>query len=357
MRYEEMMRKTTIIPILSLVLIMLPLAAGVPAEAAAGPSPLTIQAPAVTGNAPQDPAPASALKSGSSLIGYTEAEIRQQLLQKYDKPLPQYRRISGAAADADYQPGTLDVKIPSYFFPKAKTVTVGERFQQNADGSLGIRSETRQAQINQEKTGRDGAAEREPVEIGGKQTVPAVPFQYKTVNVQVMVLGESPFRPLHDNDFLWQENNRGGYRTPLLRSFKNDPLKGLPAEGPMILRCGAENEILSVTMDDPADTYYYKNANTFPSFGSAVPIFTETRKNIQGTTVEIQYIRYYTGGQYSLAVVSAAENAGKIYRTAVVFPESEQYEYLPKALYVIENQRAIPTGPLQKTPAKGKTGA
>ena len=98
---------------------------------------------------PVPPAPAAATdgttgireEGNTALIGYTEAEIRQQLLQKYSRPLPKYRRLSGGPADTEYQPGTLDVKIPSYFFPAQVPRMVGEDFLWNADGSLGLRPE------------------------------------------------------------------------------------------------------------------------------------------------------------------------------------------------------------------------
>jgi hypothetical protein len=57
--------------------------------------------------------------------------------------------------------------------------------------------------------------------------------------------------------------------------------------------------------------------------------------------VNIKYIRYFISGQYCLIVDGSCESAGKTCRAAVVFPESKQYEYLPKALYVMENLKAI----------------
>lgn len=335
---------------------------------------------------PVRPVPAAAIggtttasEGDTALMGYTEAEIRQQLLQKYGRPLPQYRRLSGSPADTEYQPGTLDVKIPSYFFPASVPRMVGEDFLWNADGSLGLRPEVQArrraeaAASEKRETGQmEAAAEREnsskqadaaldgpkkqpwPVSAGqGKKAEANRPApRYKRIEVQILELGKSPFPALYAHDFLWLKNDRGGYNIPLPRLFRQDPLKGLPAEGPMLLRHGAEDEILAVTVDDPADTYYYKNAGTLPLFGKAKPVFSETRRNTGGMDVDIQYIRYYTGGHYSLVVLSAVKNGGKTYRTAVVFPESKQYEYLPRALYMIENQKVIPvTAPVSGVPA------
>ena len=105
----------------------------------------------------------------------------------------------------------------------------------------------------------------------------------------------------------------------------------------MLIRDAGRHEFMAVTVDDPADTYYYKNQDTFPGYGKALPVFTETRKNVQGDDVTIKYIRRYVDAQQCLIVDSSGKRAGKTYRIAVIFPESKQYEYLPKALYVIEN--------------------
>ena len=123
-------------------------------------------------------------------------------------------------------------------------------------------------------------------------------------------------------------------------SLSQNPLLQVPASGPMLIRNAGQNEFMAVTTDDPADTYYYKNQDTFPSYGKAAPIFTETRKTFQGDDVNIKYIRRYVSGEYCLIVDSAAKRAGKTYRMAVVFPERKQNEYLPKALYAIENLKA-----------------
>ncbi|MBQ9698075.1 MAG: hypothetical protein IJV46_06005, partial [Acidaminococcaceae bacterium] len=65
------------------------------------------------------------------------------------------------------------------------------------------------------------------------------------------------------------------------------------------------------------------------------------RKTIQNSDMNIKYIRYFMGGQYCLIVDGSCERAGKTYRMAVVFPEEKQHEYLPKALYALENLKAL----------------
>ena len=47
--------------------------------------------------------------------GYTEAEIRQQIIQRYAAPRPEFRLLSGAFVGSGYRPGTMDVKIPTLF--------------------------------------------------------------------------------------------------------------------------------------------------------------------------------------------------------------------------------------------------
>ena len=286
--------------------------------------------------------------------GYTEAEIREQIQRKYTQPRPEFRLVSGAFAGSGYRPGTLDVKIPTMFFPPDVMQDVSETFLENPDGTFGTRpredrgretssySPEPQNQLD-EQEGRKNGAVSSPVK--NKSTVqkgitPVKPKQ-KTITVQVQVPAPSPFRPLAKGDFYWYSNHKGHYVTALPGSLPRDPLLKVPASGPMLIRDAGEHEFMAVTVDDPADTYYYKNQDTFPSYGKTVPVFTETRKNIQNDDVSIKYIRRYVDGQHCLIVDSAGKRAGKTYRVAVVFPENKQYEYLPKALYIIENLRGI----------------
>ena len=296
-------------------------------------------------------------------IGYTEAEIREQMIKKYTRPRAAFRRVSGADAGADYAPGSLDVKIPALFFPEDVVKEVSEDFTENRDGTFGIRaygdsgtqlsgySEAAQRQLQEVQqrkaqdelkqkkraNSRKGMARQQP------QTRTAHPAnqKFKTITVQVNEPAPSPFRPLSAGDFRWFTNNKGHYVAALLYSLPEDPLKGLPAEGPTVIRSAAQDEFMAVSLDDPSDTYYYKNAGTFPDYGKALPVYTETRKTIQGSDVNIKYIRYFIGGQYCLIVDGSSERQGKTCRAAVVFPESRQLEYLPKALYVMENLKVI----------------
>lgn len=279
--------------------------------------------------------------------GYTEAEIRQQILQRYASPRPEFRLVSGAFAGSGYRPGTMDVKIPTLFFPPDVMQDVSETFLENPDGTFGTRSREDRAgglssygaEARQQLLKQAGEKNGEPVPATAPLHTGTMTAKqkHKTITVQVHVPAPSPFRPLAKGDFYWFNNHKGNYVTALLGSLSRDPLLQVPASGPMLIRDAGQHEFMAVTVDDPADSYYYKNQDTFPGYGKAVPVFTETRKNVQGDDVNIKYIRRYVDGQQCLIVDSAAKRAGKTYRIAVVFPESKQCEYLPKALYVIEN--------------------
>ena len=286
--------------------------------------------------------------------GYTEAEIREQIQRKYTQPRPEFRLVSGAFAGSGYRPGMLDVKIPTMFFPPDVMQDVSETLPENPDGTFGTRTrDDREGETGSyspeaqkqlaEQTGRIIGAVSAPAQ--NKATVhpgrAAARTKYKTITVQVPVPAPSPFRPLAKGDFYWYSNHQGHYVTALPGSLPQNPLLQVPATGPMLIRDAGQHEFMAVTVDDPADTYYYKNQDTFPGYGKAVPVFTETRKTAQGDDVSIKYIRRYVDGQQCLIVDSSAKRAGKTYRVAVVFPESKQYEYLPKALYIIENLKGI----------------
>ena len=283
--------------------------------------------------------------------GYTEEEIRQQMIGRYAVPRPEFRLLSGAFAGSGYLPGTLDVKIPTLFFPPDVMQDVSETFLENPDGTFGTRpredrtgdlssygAEARQQLLKQ--TG-ETTGEHAPASAQLHPGPAAARTKYKTITVQVPVPAPSPFRPLAKEDFYWYNNHKGHYVTALPGSLPQNPLLQVPATGPMLIRDAGQHEFMAVSVDDPADTYYYKNQATFPGYGKAVPVFTETRKTAQGDDVSIKYIRRYVDGQQCLIVDSAAKRAGKTYRVAVVFPESKQYEYLPKALYIIENLKGI----------------
>jgi len=291
----------------------------------------------------------------SGTMGYTEAELRERLAKKYIQPKPEFRRVSGAVAGADYRPGTMDVKIPSLFFPPDEVKDVSETFAENPDGTFGVRapddrhslhtgySSAARQQLQEEQRRRIKAAPggaSQPKGTAGYNRGNANP-KYKTVTIQVPVPAPSPFRALTNGDFRWFTNSKGHYVVALPSSLPQNPLQGLPADGPMAIRNASQSEFMAVTSDDPSDTYYYKNQDTFPNYGKAVPVYTETRKNIQGDDVAIKYIRYYLGGQYCIIVDSAGKRGVRTYRAAFVFPESKQYEYLPKALYAIENLKGL----------------
>ena len=285
--------------------------------------------------------------------GYTEAELRERMVKQYTPPKPAFRRVSGAAVGSDYRPGTLDVKIPSLFFPKEELRDVSETFTENPDGTFGTRapgdtvrygsgySAAAQKQLQEEQK-RAGGPGRAGSQVSAKPPAQAaaVRGKQKTITVQIKVAAPSPFRALSKGDFYWFNNNKGHYLAVLPGSLSQDPLLQVPATGPMLIRDAGQNEFMAITTDDPSDTYYYKNQDTFPSYGKVAPVFTETRKTLQGDDVNIKYIRRYLGGEYCLIVDSAAKKAGKTYRMAVVFPERKQNEYLPKALYAIENLKA-----------------
>lgn len=284
----------------------------------------------------------------SNAMGYTEAELRERMIRQHTQIRPDFRLVSGAFVGSGYRPGTMDVKIPKLFFPPDTMQDVSETFLENPDGTFGTRAPEDQlnglssygaeAQQQLQSQGSGNAGEGSyPVHSG----TASARAKYKTITVQVPVPAPSPFRPLAAGDFRWFTNSRGHYVVALPASMPYDPLQKLPAFGPMLLRNTSQKEFMAVTADDPADTYYYKNQDTFPGYGKAVPVFTETRKNIQGDDVKIQYIRRYIGGEHCLIVDSAGQRAGKTYRTAIVFPESKQYEYLPKALYMIETLKGM----------------
>ena len=307
--------------------------------------------------------PATTAPTPGKPVGYTETEIKERMIRKYTAFRTEFRKVSGAAVGADYRPGTTDVKIPNLFFPPDVLQDVSESFLENPDGTFGTRSSEGQAdkypaysaetqkQILEQaggKTGKDGS----PANTGNisrheqhKNTAPTgaitVRAKYKTITVQVPVPAPSPFRPLAAGDFRWFTNSKGHYVVALPASMPYDPLRELPAFGPMLLRSTSQKEFMAVTADDPTDTYYYKNRDTVPDYGKAIPVFTETRKNIQGDEISIKYIRRYIGGEYCLLVDSTGQRAGKTYRAAVVFPESRQYEYLPKVLYMMETLKGI----------------
>ena len=285
--------------------------------------------------------------------GYTEAEIQARMLRQYAQPKPAFRRVSGTFAGTDYRAGTLDVKIPTLFFPPDVMQDVSETFPENPDGTFGTRSpeemaggfssygaEAQKQLLEQagQKTGtgavKSPAQQKKPLYNNASRS------KYKTITVQVPVPAPSPFHPITKGDFYWFSNTKGHYLAVLPGSLSQDPLLQVPATGPMLIRNAGQHEFIAVTVDDPADAYYYKNQDTFPGYGKAVPVFTEMRKNFQGDDVNIKYIRRYVDGQQCLIVDSAGKRAGKTYRVAVIFPESKQYEYLPKALYAIENLKA-----------------
>lgn len=284
----------------------------------------------------------------SNTMGYTEAELQERMIRQHTQIRPDFRLVSGAFVGSGYRPGTMDVKIPKLFFPPDSMQDVSETFLENPDGTFGTRAP--EDQLNgfssygaeaQQQLRREGNRKYGTGGSPAYSGTAAARAKYKTITIQVPVPAPSPFRPLAAGDFRWFTNSKGRYVVALPASMPYDPLQKLPAFGPMMLRNTSQKEFMAVTTDDPADTYFYKNQDTFPGYGKAVPVFTETRKNIQGDDVKIQYIRRYIGGEHCLIVDSAGQRAGKTYRTAIVFPESKQHEYLPKALYMIETLKGF----------------
>lgn len=297
--------------------------------------------------------PAAAVKVPAGTLGYTEAEIREQMIRKHTPSRPDFRLVSGAFVGSGYRPGTMDVKIPVLFFPPNEIKDVSETFLENPDGTFGTKAPEgngngplsygaeAQKQLAAQAGSVKSSKQLKSAQPEKQEGAAAARQKYKTITVQVPVPAPSPFRPLAAGDFRWYTNSKGHYVVALPVSMPYDPLQKLPALGPALLRNASQKEFMAVTTDDPEDTYYYKNQDTFPDYGKTVPLFTETRKNIQGDNVNIKYIRRYIGGDYCLIVDSSGKRGNKTYRTAVVFPESKQYEYLPKALYMIETLKGI----------------
>ncbi|MGI6263626.1 MAG: hypothetical protein ACOYKB_07315 [Succiniclasticum sp.] len=278
-------------------------------------------------------------------IGYTEAEIKAQLNKQYQQPLPKFRTVSGASADQNYRPGSTDVKIPALFFPPVVAKPVSASYRINPDGTYGLRPEyaaQRKAYEDaQAAWQQQAAATRQGGAAAAKKTAPAkksaATDHYKAITGWINVPAPSPFRAFTTASFRYITNPDGGYNVPVLRMYSADPMKGLPQSGPMMLREASNYSFMAATVDDPSDTYHYKNKGTFPTLSNASPIFTETRQSVEGLDTEVAYYRYYVSGMKCLAVVSAMKSGEKTYRLFQIFPESYEYTYLPQVLYAVEN--------------------
>ena len=287
-------------------------------------------------------------------IGYTEAEIQAQLNKQYQQKLPEYRTVSGGQADTGYKPGSLDVKIPVCFFPEAVAKPVTGTYTVNADGTYGMRPEYAQKlkawEAEKAALARQAAAaaaegqDKATVEKAqGAAKAPAKTVSYKTITGWVNVPAPSPFQAFSAGDFDYISNSEGGYNVPVVRAFQTDPLQGLPQSGPMMLRSASSAAFLAATVDDPDDTYHYKNSDTFPEIPNVKPLFTETRKSREGYDTSITYFRYYVSGTECFAVDSSMKAGRRTYRLFQLFPEEGLYTYLPKALYAVENLHTIAT--------------
>lgn len=321
-------------------------AAGQTAAAAA------TKTPATTPTQAQTPAPAIAAPQGP--IGYTEAEIQDQLNKQYQQKLPEYRTVSGGQADTGYTPGSLDVKIPAFFFPDVIAKPVTGTYRLNADGTYGMRPEYAQklkayeaekAALAQQAAAAAAEGQDKAVveKAQGAAKAPAPAVRYKTVTGWVNVPAPSPFHAFATGDFNYISNSEGGYNVPVVWACRTDPLQGLPQSGPMMLRSASEAAFVAATVDDPDDTYHYKNSDTFPKIPNVKPVFTETRKSREGYDTAITYFRYYVSGTECFAVDSSMKAGRKTYRLFQLFPENGFYSYLPKALYAVENMHTIAT--------------
>lgn len=287
-------------------------------------------------------------------IGYTEAEIQDQLNKQYQQKLPEYRTVSGGQADTGYTPGSLDVKIPAFFFPDVIAKPVTGTYRLNADGTYGMRPEYAQklkayeaekAALAQQAAAAAAEGQDKAVveKAQGAAKAPAPAVRYKTVTGWVNVPAPSPFHAFATGDFNYISNSEGGYNVPVVWACRTDPLQGLPQSGPMMLRSASEAAFVAATVDDPDDTYHYKNSDTFPKIPNVKPVFTETRKSREGYDTAITYFRYYVSGTECFAVDSSMKAGRKTYRLFQLFPENGFYSYLPKALYAVENMHTIAT--------------
>ncbi len=230
--------------------------------------------------------------------------------------------VAAAEGNDDYQPGTLNVRMPSAFIPAPIPVEVEVPLE---PGDVGYAEAQAQIQQRAAASGKNNASSRLPL----------------TKTITKYVSAPSPFQDISYSDFQYYANPEGHYQLSLPKAFGHDPLKGLPISGPAFIRSKSDVRFMAATVDDPTDTKHYRNQKTFPDFKDLDPITTETRRTVQNYPAECRYLNYRMGedGTDCLVITAAINDSGKTYRLLYVFPYEYRYRFLPLALYSLENFR------------------
>lgn len=285
--------------------------------------------------------------------GQAEAEAGFSVSASDDSSLGQLPP-SAPARQADlyyknYEPGTLNVKIPAAFLPPAYEVELAAplNYPVAAGGIIPkdlpdpVVPPSRMELINpgdpdyKVPTATDGT-------LGPAAKAPVPQYRMvapPTKKVRKLIQPPSPYEVPSPGYFVWLHSKAGNYNLAVPKAFGGNPLEGLPLDGPMLVRSGSNDHLMAATVDDPADTRYYRNQDSFPALTVSADILTEQRPLVENKVATVVYQRVSVGGVACLALTASCKSGTKVYRSFYVFPEEEKYALLPRCIYSIENLR------------------
>ena len=243
-----------------------------------------------------------------------------------------------------YEPGGLNVRLPAALLPPSYEVELDAPLDYPvAAGGLNpaglpdpVVPPARMEQI------QPGDPDYKPAVDGSGVKAPSV--QYRTVpskskKVRKLIQPPSPYEVPTPGNFSWLHNKAGDYNLPVPYAFGGNPLDKLPLDGPMLVRSQSTDRMMAFTVDDPTDTRYYSNQNSFPTLTVYDNIVTEHRPLVENKTGTILYQRVNVGEVTCLALTASYKVGTKTYRGLYIFPEEEKYTLLPRCIYSIENLR------------------
>jgi len=279
----------------------------------------------------------------------------------------------------DYIPGTFSTQIPERFLPQPTeewievSADYDERVGRVVPGTAAKearareqreRKKAQEAAVSQPLTPNESGSRLQPNEkkvpdgsTDKKESLPGIPAPRpqtvapqqkvdaqtnndaipKTKKILKLTSPPNPYRMPQWSDFRAIRNASGKYtvQAPLAFGSEN-PLEGLPVDGPMLIRSASNVLMFAVTVDDPADTKYYKPQNNFPVLKGSVILFREHRPAVNNRVVTVNFRQGFVGGVDCIEVLSEYKTDGRTFRTLWIFPEQRKYELLAQALYAIE---------------------
>lgn len=188
---------------------------------------------------------------------------------------------------------------------------------------------------------------------------------------------ELPLRIVSANDFYYYAYNGNAYYSlSLPKDFGSDPLFGLPASGPMLMRSKTDITMMTFIATDsnvtkatvfenalknrtqiplpplgPNEEYEYIPAPRYEYHTDTAPlklpeqiidakiVDASSGRTTEGLPIQYLYLSCNIENQHCMVVLSRSERGQKAFEGLFIFPYAQKHNYIPLATYTAQSLR------------------